>query len=74
VHAEAVDVGPLFAETGCKPCEVAVRGNQTESVEPAGVQEVHGIDHQGNVGRVLAARVGELLVRIDRMFLEDLNP
>ena len=72
--AEPIDIGALFAEAGCKPCEVAVRRDETEAVEPAAVQKVHGVDHQCDVGRVLPTRVGELLVRIDRVFRKDLGP
>ena len=72
--AEAVDIGALFPQTRCKAREVAVRRDETEAVEPAAVQKVHGVDHQGDVGRVLASRVGELLVRIDRISLEDVGP
>ena len=52
--AEAVDVGALLAQARGQPREVAVRRDQAEAVEPAAVQQVHGVDHQRDVGGVLA--------------------
>jgi hypothetical protein len=72
--AEAEDIGPLFPQTRRKAREVAVRRDETEAVESTAVQKVHGVDHQGNVGSVLSSRVGELLVGVDRVFLEDVRP
>ena len=63
--ADAVDVDPLLADAGGEPGEVAVRGDQAEAVEAAGMQEVHGVDDQRDVGRVLAGGVGELLLGED---------
>src|SRR5208283_1412612 len=74
LFAEPVDIGALFPEAGRKACEVAIRRNETEAVEPAAVQKVHGVDYQGDVGCVLPTRVGELLVRVDRVLREDLCP
>ena len=45
--------------------EVAVARNETETVEPALVHQVHGVDHQRDIGRVLPRRVAALLVLQD---------
>lgn len=72
--AESVDVGALFAQPRGEAGEIAVRRHQTESIEPPAVQKVHGIDHKGDVGCVLARGVGELLIGIDGMFSQDTDP
>ena len=72
--ADAEDVEPLFADAAGEAREVAVRGHQDEAVEAPGVQEIHGVDDQRDVGRVLAFRVGELLVREHGEVLEFLVP
>ena len=47
--------------------EVAVAGDEAESVQVAGVEQVHGIDDQCAVGCVLTDRVAELLDWLDRV-------
>ena len=56
---------PLLADARGEAGEVAVRGDEAEAVEAAGVQQVHRVDDQRDVGRVLAGGVGELLLRQD---------
>ena len=50
---EAIDVGALLPQTRCKPREVAVRRDKAETIQPAAMQKVHGVDHECDVGRVL---------------------
>jgi hypothetical protein len=59
--AEPVDIGALFPKTRGKACEVAVRRDKAETVQPAAVQKVHGVDHERDIGRVLARGVGTSL-------------
>ena len=49
------------------PGKVAVGGDEAEPVEAPGVQQVHGVDDQRDVGGVLAGGIGELLLRQDRV-------
>src|SRR5690606_16053696 len=72
--AEAVHVDALLTNAGGEPGEVAVRGYQTEAVEAAAVQQVHRVDHEGDVGGVLAGGVRELLLRDDRMARKHVGP
>jgi hypothetical protein len=74
LFAEAVDVDPLFADPRGQAGEVAVGGDQAEAVEPARMQQVHGVDHQGDVRGVLAGGVGEVLMRHDRVGGQDVGP
>jgi hypothetical protein len=53
VLSKAVYRHALLADAGCEASEVAVGGDKAEPVEPPGVQEVHGVDHQRDVGRIL---------------------
>ena len=72
--AEAEDVDALLADAGGEPSEVAVGGDQAEAVEAAAVEQVHRVDHQRDVGGVLAGRVGELLLRDDRVLRQHVAP
>ncbi|MNZ89696.1 hypothetical protein D3C78_1086310 [compost metagenome] len=72
--AEAVDGQPFLAQARGQAGEVAVAGDQAEAVETAGVEQVHGVDDQRAVGGVLAAGVGELLHRLDRVVQQHLLP
>jgi hypothetical protein len=74
LRAEAVDVGALFAQARGEAGKVAVGRYQTEAREPSGMQQIHGIDDQCDIRRVLALGVGKLLVRIDGVFLQDVGP
>ena len=57
--------GEVVADAGRKPCEITVRRYQAEGVEAPGMQQVHGVDHERNVRRILAGGVGEILLRSD---------
>jgi len=74
VFAEAVDVHALLADAGREPREIAVRRHEAEAVEAPAVQQVHGIDHERDVGGVLARDIGELLLRNDGVLGQDLGP
>jgi hypothetical protein len=54
--------------------EIAVRGNQVESVELFGVKQVHGIDHQRHVSGVLALHQIEGLHWLDGILVQHLDP
>ena len=41
--------------------EVAIAGDDAEAIDAAGVEQVHGVDHERDVGRVLASDVLTLL-------------
>ena len=71
---EPVHVQSLLADAGCKPGEIAVGRDEAEPVKSPAVQEIHGIDHQGDVGRVLACRIGELLLGDDGVLRQDIGP
>jgi hypothetical protein len=49
-------------DTSGQPGEIAVRGNQTEAIEPAAMKQVHGIDDQSNVRCILPSGEGKLLL------------
>ena len=66
---------PLLADAACEPREG--RCPRTPARNPsnrAGMQEVHRVNDEGNVGGVLALGVGELLLRNYREPFELLLP
>src|SRR5260370_1304550 len=63
--AKPEDIDALLADTGGEAGKIAVRRNETKSVEPAAMQQVHCIDDQRDVGCILSGRVGKLLLRYD---------
>ena len=63
--AKAKHVDALLTDAGREPGKITVRRNQTKSIEPTAVQQVHGVDDQGDVGRILAGRIGKLLLGYD---------
>src|SRR5690606_30995461 len=65
--AETVHGQALLADTRGQAGEVAVAGNDAETVEIARVHQVHRVDDQRAVGGVLAGGVVELLDRRDRV-------
>src|SRR6266403_3937361 len=71
---ETVDVGALFAQPRGEPGEIAVGRHEAKAVEPSAVQEVHRVDDQRNVGGVLALGVGKLLIGVDGVLLQDVDP
>lgn len=72
--ADAEHLQSLLAEPAREPCEIAVRGDEHESVESPGVHQVHRVDDERDVGRVLAFRVRKLLVGDEREDRELLLP
>src|SRR5690606_27384922 len=72
--ADAVDIDPLFPDPRGEAGEVGIRRHQAETVEPPGMEEVHRVDDEGDVRRVLARRVGELLLGEDGVTLQHLLP
>jgi sucrose-phosphate synthase-like glycosyltransferase len=72
--AEPIHIDALFANAGGKPGKVAVGRNETESVEPPAVQKVHCVDHQRDVGGVLARCIGKLLLWDDGVFRQNIGP
>ena len=67
VLAKAKDIHALFADSRGKPREITVGGDEAEAIEPAAVQEVHGVNNQCDVGRVLADGMSKVLMRHDRV-------
>ena len=63
--AKAADRHPLLTQALRQPREVTVRRNEAEAVEAALMQQVHGVDDEGDVRRVLAPGVAALLVLKD---------
>ena len=76
--AEAENVQALFADAGGQAGEVGVAADEAEAVHVAGVQQVHGVDHQRDIGGVLArcphAGDSELLLRDQRVARQCLVP
>ena len=66
--AEAVHGQAAGADAGGKRGEVAVAGDEAEAVKGAAVEQIHRINDEAHVGRVLAFGVGELLYRDERVF------
>ena len=72
--ADADHVEPLFADPVGERGEIAVGTHQHETVEPAGMQQVHRIDHQPDVRGVLALGIGGLLVGDEAERMDLLRP
>lgn len=72
--AEAEDHESLFSKSHGKAGTVAGVRDQTESVEVSGVEQVHRINGERAVCRVLPSRIGELLNGLNRILLEDFLP
>ena len=51
----------MLANTGSQACEIAICCNEAETVEAPAVEQIHGVDHHGNVGGILAAHGWEML-------------
>lgn len=64
----------LFADTQGEARKVTATGDQAEAIETPGVQQIHRMDDHRAACRVLPARVGELLHRLDRELVEDSFP
>src|SRR5687768_8768215 len=67
-----------YTSTPCSRMRAARRvkslSDKAEAVETSAVQQVHGIDHQGDIGCVLPCRVGELLMGNDGEPSENICP
>jgi hypothetical protein len=74
LFAKAVHIDALFANAGSDPREVTVGRHEAESIESTAVQKIHCVDHQRDVGGVLARRIGKLLLRDDGVFRQDVGP
>ena len=61
------NIDALFTDAGGKSSEVAIGRHQTESIEATTMKEVHCVNRQRHVGRILADSVRKLLVGDDRM-------
>ena len=72
--AEAVDVGAVLAQVHDERGEVGVGGDQREGVGALGVQDLDGVDGQGDVAGVLALARVELLHGADRVLVQHLLP
>jgi hypothetical protein len=72
--AKAEHIDALFSDATCEAREVAVGRYKAEALKSSPVQEVHSIDHESYVGPVLTGRIGELLLRDDRMLCENVGP
>ena len=69
-----IHIDTLLADTCSQVRKIAVVRHQAKPIKPAAVEEIHRVDNEGDVGRVLAAAVGELLLRDDRMPGENIGP
>ena len=74
LHTDAHHEETLLADTVCQARVVAVTGHDTEAVHESRVQEVHGVDDERSVSRVLGTGVGELLDGSDGVVVEPLLP
>lgn len=64
---ESEDIHAMLANSCCEAREVAVGRHQAEAVEPAAMEQIHGVDHQGDIRRILPGRLCELLLGDDGM-------
>ena len=74
LFTKAKNVDALLTDSRSKACEVAVGRDQAKAVETATVQEIHRVDYEGDVGRLLTSRVGELLLGDNRVLREHIDP
>lgn len=65
---EAEDIDALFPDARSEPREIAVGRDEAKPIETATMQKVHSVDHQCDVGRILAGRIRKLLLRDNSMF------
>nr|WP_233200070.1 hypothetical protein [Ottowia massiliensis] len=59
--AESICDESIGAYSGGQGREIAVAGNQAETIKSAAVEQVHRVDDQFHIRRVLAFGIGELL-------------
>ena len=74
VLPEHVDLLARLAQPVGEAGEVAVAGDQRERLDVAVVQQVHRVDHEREVGGVLAGRVGVLVHRAQAEAVELARP
>src|ERR1700738_2763559 len=67
LFAEAEDIDALFPDARSEPREIAVGRDEAKPIETATMQKVHSVDHQCDVGRILAGRIRKLLLRENSM-------
>src|SRR4051812_794564 len=72
--AKSVNIDALLADAGGKAGEIAIRRNQTKSIEPAAMEQVHGVDNQRDIGRIFPGGVGKLLLRYDGVLRQRVGP
>jgi len=65
---EPENIDALLTDAGGKPGKITVRGNQTKSIKPTAMKQVHCIDDQRDLECILSGGVGELLLRYDGVF------
>src|SRR5207237_1760250 len=65
---------PAMPDAGANPGKIAALRHQAESVESPHVKQVHRVDDQGYVGRILSRRIGELLLRYDGVLRQNIGP
>ena len=65
---EPENIDALLPNAGGKAGKITVRGNQTKSIEPPAMKQVHCINDQCDVGCILPSCVGKLLLRYDGVF------
>ena len=58
----------------CEPREVAVIGDNHETVDITRVENIHRFDNQCNIRRVLSFRICELLYRLESMLIRWVLP
>jgi hypothetical protein len=72
--AEPIHIDAVFPDAGGQSREIAVGRYQAESVKPAAVKQVHGVNDQGDVGGILSGRIGELLLGYDGVLRQNIGP
>src|SRR5215510_8169048 len=64
----------MLTKPRSKAREVAVGRYQAEAVESPAIEQVHGIDDECDVCRILLGRIGDRMLRQDGKPVEDLDP
>ena len=74
LFSETEHLPSRFSDAACQAGVVAVARHDAESVDRLFVQDVHRVDYQRRIRRVLACRVGVLLDRGDRILEQHAFP
>ena len=72
--AEAIDGIAVLADAHGERHEVAVARHDTETMHAPAIHHVHRVDGHLHVGRVLAPRQVELLLRLDPVPVDEVRP